>query len=757
MNLRERLSPAEGWLTVGLVTIMCLTLARAFDDSRWVLGREEYLDYLVFAALGGVLCGFIGPKVGWGRWTTFLIGSIFAALLVPLMAAAAGATAWAWFDDLYTATASSAVQAYIDIAIQGRSSTTQYLHHILVISLIVWATSMFASYAVFGHRRPLAGIVVVGLVLVANMAITLNDQLPFLVLFSLAALLILVRSHVYDEESEWLRRRIGDPGTISAVYLRGGTTFIAVTVIAAFILTQTASSAPLRGAWTGVEDGLLTISRAIQPLLPPGGPSRNLGPSFGPGALGQVWSPNPGVAVTVRLHGAESAPFYWRVEAFDLIEPRGRSHSQEAETRRARNENLFDQMADDPGTDGVHAVTFTVIPADYHQPAILSPVAPTEVDEAVRVVTTGDTDYFAKIDRDGGSGAYDVTAEVRLRGDGPGELNESALRATPTTYPDELKRLYLQLPDGIIGVNARKLEVQIAEEAGGSTAPIDLADAAVAVLGSSEFDYDTDISDIDCAGVSNVECFATYKRGFCQYYAVTMAAILRDLGVPTRIVEGFLPGSRDRSGTEVIDSASIHEWVEVYFPGYGWVEFDPTPASVSQLAPLPTGPPQASGSPGPAASAVAQPSRRDPRENEDPNALSGSILGSGGPGSLGPLVAVGLLLVIVVVGLAFLAWQRGPRGATNVDGAYGMVIRIASRLGFRPRPAETIYEYAGALGDVLPDVRPELQTVAQAKVESVYGRQLFGDERLAAINAAQRRLRVGLFRLAFRRRERGRR
>ena len=66
---------------------MCLTLAWAIDDARWVLGRPEYLDLLVLAAVGGVLVGFIGPKVGWGRWLTFLIGAIFAALLVPLLTA----------------------------------------------------------------------------------------------------------------------------------------------------------------------------------------------------------------------------------------------------------------------------------------------------------------------------------------------------------------------------------------------------------------------------------------------------------------------------------------------------------------------------------------------------------------------------------------------------------------------------------------------------------------------------------------------
>jgi hypothetical protein len=86
-----------------------------------------------------------------------------------------------------------------------------------------------------------------------------------------------------------------------------------------------------------------------------------------------------------------------------------------------------------------------------------------------------------------------------------------------------------------------------------------------------------------------------------------------------------------------------------------------------------------------------------------------------------------------------------------------MVTQIASRLGFGPRPQQTVYEYAGTLSDVLPDVRPELETVARAKVEAVYGRQVLGDERIETLRAAQRRLRVALLRLAFRRKERRRR
>ena len=114
-------------------------------------------------------------------------------------------------------------------------------------------------------------------------------------------------------------------------------------------------------------------------------------------------------------------------------------------------------------------------------------------------------------------------------------------------------------------------------------------------------------------------------------------------------------------------------------------------------------------------------------------------------------------LALIVGGIAFAVWQRGPRGATSADRAYGTVARLAAGFGFGPRPTETVYEFAGALGEALPSAWPELQTVARAKVETAYGRQILGDDRLATLRAAQRRLRLSLLRLAFRRKDRRRR
>ena len=186
----------------------------------------------------------------------------------------------------------------------------------------------------------------------------------------------------------------------------------------------------------------------------------------------------------------------------------------------------------------------------------------------------------------------------------------------------------------------------------------------------------------------------------------------------------------------------------MYFPGHGWVDFDPTGGTVGAGEPdLPQGAVQASGSPRPSSSALARPSESEPLDNEPP------LVPPVTPGTnvAGPLIVVTLLLATVVGVLAFTAWRRGPRGPVTADGAYGMVTSLASRFGFGPRPNQTVYEYAGSLAEVLPDARPHLETVASAKVEVAYGGRKLGVDRLLDLREAQRRLRTSLLRLAFRR------
>ena len=68
------------------------------------------------------------------------------------------------------------------------------------------------------------------------------------------------------------------------------------------------------------------------------------------------------------------------------------------------------------------------------------------------------------------------------------------------------------------------------------------------------------------------------KQGHCEYFAASMAVMLRTLRIPSRVVNGFVSDEfNDVTGNYVVRAKNAHAWVEAYFPGYGWITFDPTP------------------------------------------------------------------------------------------------------------------------------------------------------------------------------------
>jgi len=75
------------------------------------------------------------------------------------------------------------------------------------------------------------------------------------------------------------------------------------------------------------------------------------------------------------------------------------------------------------------------------------------------------------------------------------------------------------------------------------------------------------------------------KAGHCEYFASSMAVMLRTLNIPARVVNGFRGGEfNDLTGSYIVRARDAHSWVEAYFPGTGWVTFDPTPASPRPVA-----------------------------------------------------------------------------------------------------------------------------------------------------------------------------
>lgn len=146
------------------------------------------------------------------------------------------------------------------------------------------------------------------------------------------------------------------------------------------------------------------------------------------------------------------------------------------------------------------------------------------------------------------------------------------LRAAPADYSDEMRAEYLQLPaplDARIPDFAKQITARAAT-------PYDKA-AAVESFLRTRYGYTLNLAGKPGADPLPQFLFVT-RAGHCEYFASAMAILLRTLDIPSREVNGFLPGEyNDLAGDYIVRGSDAHSWVEVYFPAIGWVTFDPTP------------------------------------------------------------------------------------------------------------------------------------------------------------------------------------
>ncbi len=151
-------------------------------------------------------------------------------------------------------------------------------------------------------------------------------------------------------------------------------------------------------------------------------------------------------------------------------------------------------------------------------------------------------------------------------------LDPPKLRAAGTDYPAYIKAVYLQLPQ--LDPRVAPFAEQITAKA---ATPFDKA-AAIETYLHNKFGYTLTLTGKPGADPIAHFLFET-KAGHCEYFASSMTIMLRTLGIPAREVNGFLPGDfNDLGGDYVVRASDAHSWVEVFFPGNGWVTFDPTPA-----------------------------------------------------------------------------------------------------------------------------------------------------------------------------------
>jgi transglutaminase-like putative cysteine protease len=292
-------------------------------------------------------------------------------------------------------------------------------------------------------------------------------------------------------------------------------------------------------------------------------------------------------------------------------------------------------------------------------------------------------------------------------------LTRGDLERVPLRYPSSIADEYLVLPGGFPASVRRAAQQVTARQRTPYQKAIALQDWF-----RNTFTYDTSVQ--SGHGDTAIEQFLNVRRGYCEQFAGTYAAMMRSLGIPARVAVGFTPGRRDAAGTYHVTGRQAHAWPEVWFDRIGWVAFEPTPGRGAPGAEAYTGvPEQQDTSTGPAGSTgTTTPGATTTvpggsSATTAPGNRPGEDLLSGDPFTSRPkpspwgdrLQAVGVallaLLVAWVVGVPSahaLRRRRRMSHAASPDArtlaAWDSALEALALAGVPRRPSETNAEYA---------------------------------------------------------------
>lgn len=317
---------------------------------------------------------------------------------------------------------------------------------------------------------------------------------------------------------------------------------------------------------------------------------------------------------------------------------------------------------------------------------------------------------------------------------------ESDLLAAGTEYPGWVLDSYLQLP-GTMPFRVIDFAQELTKDI---ETPYEKAIAIRNYLRTLEYTPDIEAPPDGTDGVDYL--LFDLKKGYCQYFASAMTVLLRASGVPSRMVAGYSLAElieqyaprdiMDNSGGVWQDSDDTfvvrngHSWSEVFFPGYGWIPFEPTPAyPLIARADVGYPPPDA--------------------EGVDDSVVKPDVKETGTPWSFRLLgVSLGLALFGVVM---WLVWRRLLGRVSEPQVAYARIGYLAALSGAGPRANLTPQEYGRKLAAAVPEMAAALDQIVSTYMRVSYSRHDLSSEDRSSIGKAWPQVRNHLLRRALRR------
>ncbi len=725
---REQDRVGEGWSIPLLLALLLFGITGSITAANWADG----LDILLYAGLAGLAAGIILAKL---PVRGFVAHPFMLVLGVPVVALIASTLLphvmsldekWIVLEERFL--------VWISKATFGGTSSDN-LMFVVQCAYFAWVIAYVAGWSVYRNHNAWGAILPTGFALLFNLFYALPQPGIYIGLYLIAALLLVIRMNLQGLERLWRRTAVGYATDIDFDFLLYGGLISFMLIFFAWTLPAAAPAAgwltplePMQGPWQDVQDQFNRVFGSLRSVGRPA-PSSFYGTSLTMG--GPVHLGNRPVMDIQTQTGR-----YWRATVYDKYTGVGWINTHQDVLNLATNDPRLELNRDNalrvsitqtykiylPDQNILYAESQPVsfdLPVElrFGQPPATDPGAPMldlAMTRARRNLHDGDT--------------YTVVSSISV-------ADEDSLRQASTYYTPWLASTYLQLPD-TLPERVRTLAKTITAKA---TNPYDRAVAIETYL-RAKIKYNDNVSEPP-QGRDGVD-YTLFDRpeGYCNYYASAMAVLARAVGIPARVASGYSLGDNSDGVYHVVE-ANAHSWVEVYFPGYGWIEFEPTAGKPEinrpkkpDLADLEQTLSQLDNQ------ATHRKTNKD-IENLDEPGTGGAYLPLNSfwsnPANV-TLAGGGVLSLVGLGALAFTAIRRARRIAKLPPGArfYENLVDRARWIGVDVHENATPFESANAIGDAMPNARDQVLFATALYVREQFGARSLAENERAELAAA---------------------
>jgi transglutaminase-like putative cysteine protease len=725
--MSRRLSLEEGWFTLLLVWSLVITVAAAILNAELIDG----LEVLPFVGTVAIFTGLLLAKSRFSSRQAHFTALVYGVFLVTALMAHSLPGELSWRERVIDLFQRQFV--WLEKAL-SQGSSRDGLIFVIHTSAVFWLLGYTAAWYTFRNLRLWRVVLPSGLVLLSVIYYYYGPKplAAFMALYTLIALVYIARTHLVFQERIWRTTAVRYEKDIRFGFMQAS--FLAAVVAlgiawglpaaqASTTVSDALGETGLSNTWREVQDNWSRLFASLR--------SYGTGTEDVYGSNLSLGGPRSVVnSLVMDVYVAERIPFvYWQAVVYDHYQDGRWAMTADTERLlhlpdegqlesvpyRMRREVLQNFVNFVPNSGTIHAAPEPIL-SDRQVYVTYS-----EDENGNKAVQQLSSRFVM---RQGES--YQVISSYSM-------ADADSLRLAPSVYSDYITRYYLQVPS--------TLSPETLALAAALTAPHDNAfDKAISVRNylRENVTYNDQIS-APPDGVEPIH-YVLFENpeGYCTYYASAMVMMLRSQGVPARFVGGYAQGEWDEATRSYrVRASNSHTWVEVYFPGYGWIQFEPTAA-------LPVGDrPESFGNPGDAfgndmplddldfmtlpeqsgqlltptdieRGAEGLTEEQDDMEPEDGRlSLWRAVAGVG---------VVGAAAFVVLVG-----GRLNRRVEGDVERSYDRLARWAHWLGILIKPAHTPYERANLLAAAVPEGREPLRKMTHQYVLQRFSRHRAGD------------------------------